>query len=412
MITFNYKNLFKIKDLQITEDEFKKTSNLLEEYLENMKSRGQGFYEIINEDPSEILEYAKSVEGKFDDIVVLGIGGSALGNICLRDALTNPFSQSPRLHIIDNVDPYLIEKLDETLNYERTLFIVISKSGGTPETLAQSMYFSWRSNVDISENFVFITDPRECILHEISEKEDVRIFSIPENVGGRFSVLTAVGLLPAALLGIDIKELLRGAKDMADKFLSSNFDENMSFQLATIQHLLSQNGVNLNVLMPYSSRLKTLSAWYSQLLAESIGKDGKGLTPIPALGATDQHSLLQLFNEGPTDKLIIFVEVEDHGSGIKIPSPEENNEKINFLKGVSFQKLLNTEHRATADSLTQNGKPNMTIQIKKVDEYHLGKLFMLLKGATALLGEFFSVNAFNQPGVELGKHLTRKYLEN
>ena len=408
MIQFNYTNLFKAKDPQITEEELKDTANLIAKYLENIKAKDQGFYEIVNEDPSGILEYAAQVKGQFDDIVILGIGGSALGNICLRDTLTHPFKASPRLRIIDNVDPYLIEKLDETLNYDRTLFIVISKSGGTPETLAQYMYFKEKT---ASENFVFITG-KEGFLRETGEKENIKTFSVPENVGGRFSVLTAVGLLPAALIGIDIKNLLKGGQEMARKFLSEEFNTNLSFQFAAIQYLLNQKGVNINVMMPYTNRLKTFADWYSQLLAESIGKDEKGITPVAALGTTDQHSQVQLYNEGPRDKMIVFLEVENHESDIKIPNIEEDNEKINFLKDVQFARLINTEFQATQDAITNYGKANVTFKIDKVNAHSLGELFMLLEGATALLGEFFHIDAFNQPGVELGKELTKKYLEN
>ena len=422
MITLNHDNLFKVKDPQITRENFEASAEKLSEYIAAIHTRDQGFYEIVHEDPSEILEYAQSVEGKFDDIVVLGIGGSALGNICVRDTLTHPFgADTPRMHVIDNVDPYIIEKLDDVINYERTLFIAISKSGGTPETLGEYMYF--RNKVDEHElkadaHFVFITGPHESFMNDIATRDGIRTFDVPDNVGGRFSVLTAVGLLPAALVGVDIRELLRGGRDFAQQFLSKSFEENISFQFATIQYLLAENGVNITILMPYANRLKTLADWYSQLLAESIGKAehrdgspaGVGITPVAALGTTDQHSQVQLYNEGPRDKMIAFIKVQDHGSKVEIPHSDEDHEKINFLKGVSFARLLNTELQATQDAVTDYGKANVTFTVDSIDAYHLGGLFLIFEGATAFLGEFYNIDAFNQPGVELGKVLTRKYL--
>ena len=429
MITFDYKNLFKVKDPQITEKSFRATAENLKNYLDLIKTRGQGFYNIVNDDPTEVLEFAKSIEGQFDDIVVLGIGGSSLGNICLRDTLGHPYSHllthtknaQPRLHVLDNVDPYMIEKLDDVIDYKRTLFITISKSGGTPEPLGEYLHFRKKTDnhkLDPKKHHVFITGPHKSFLHDLGEKEGVKMFPVPENVGGRFSVLTNVGLLPAALIGIDIQSLLKGGQDFAAKFLSENFEENISFQLAAIQYLLNQNGININILMPYTNRLRSLADWYSQLLAESIGKEVKrdgtkinsGITPVSALGTTDQHSQVQLYNEGPMDKMIMFLEVKDHGSQVEIPETEEDHEKINFLKNVSFAKLLNTELYATRDAITDYGKANITFTLDNIDAYHLGALFLIFEGATAFLGEFYEIDAFDQPGVELGKVLTRKYL--
>lgn len=429
MITFDYSNLFKIKNPQITEVKFKEAAKKLSPYLELIKTRGQGFYDIVNEDVSEVLEYATSLKGQFDDIVVLGIGGSSLGNICLRDTLAHPYShllsqtksEQPKLHVLDNVDPYMIEKLDDVINYERTLFVTISKSGDTPEPVAEYLYFRKKTDnkgLDPKKHHIFITGPHASYLHDVGVREGINMFPVPENVGGRFSVLTNVGLLPAALIGIDIQELLRGGKEFAAKFLSENFDENISFQLATIQYLLNQNGVNINIMMPYTNRLRTFADWYSQLLAESIGKatarDGSivntGITPVAALGTTDQHSQVQLYNEGPRDKMIIFLEVENHESKIEIPHASEDHEKINFLKGITFENLINTELHATQDAVTKYEKANVTFKLDKIDAYNLGALFLIFEGATAFLGEFYEIDAFNQPGVELGKVLTRQYL--
>lgn len=373
----------------------------ISEYINNIMEKDQGFYKIVNSDISVIMDYANSVKGKYDDIVVLGIGGSALGTICLRQSLTHLYKPT-KLHVLDNIDPELMADLDDILDYSRTLIIVISKSGGTPETLSQYFYFREKCN-----NFVFITG-KDGLLREIGGKKEIKMFEIPENVGGRFSVLSPVGLLPAALMGLYVQDLLDGAKEMRDKFLSENLEENLPFQIAQMQYEHGKQGRNMTVLMPYSQRLIRFADWYRQLLAESIGKTKDiGLTPVSALGVTDQHSQSQLYMDGPDDKFFIFIKVEDLGPEVMIPKPE-----VEYLKGVSFNKLMHTEQQGTTDALTHNKKPNATLNVPKVDEFNLGALFMLFEGATAFLGEFYGINAFDQPGVEFSKKLTKELLTN
>ncbi len=371
----------------------------IKEYISEIEKKDQGFYRIIDDDINDILEYASSVEDKYDDFVVLGIGGSALGTICLQQSLKH-LHKCGKLHVMDNIDPCFLAELDDVLDYKRTLIIVISKSGGTPETLSQ--YFYFREKCD---NLVFITG-KSGFLRETGEKEGIKTFNIPENVGGRFSVMTAVGLLPAALIGIDIRQLLMGAKEMRDRFLNEDFHENLPFQIAKLQYMHGKKGRNITVIMPYSQHLIKFADWYGQLLAESIGKTrDTGLTPTNALGVTDQHSQSQLYMDGPDDKFFIFIKVEELGAELKIPGS-----KVDYLEGITFNKLMHTEQQGTIDALTQNNKPNITLTINKVNEHNLGALFMLFEGATAFLGEFYKINAFNQPGVELSKKLTKEYL--
>jgi len=388
-------------------------------FLEQIHARKQGFYQVLDDEDmmQQILDYSAQVKNKYQNIVVLGIGGSALGTITLRDSLSNFFVQdSPRLHVLENIDPAFLAEALQALDLSQTLFITISKSGGTPETLAQYSFFAdevKKAGLNIAEHFVNITG-EAGLLRKISEEENIPMFDVPEDVGGRFSVLTPVGLLPAALIGLDIQKLMAGARAMRDAFLSENIQENLAFQLALVQFNCSQKGQSQNVLMPYATKLRTFSAWFAQLLAESTGKIDEtgnhvGLTPVPALGVTDQHSQLQLFAQGPNDKLVIFMRVKNHGTDLNIPV-EIDHEKINFLKNKSFQDLLDAEQRATADTLAEGGRPNMTIEIDQLDEAHLGQLFLLFEGATAFLGEMFHINAFDQPGVERSKVLTREYL--
>lgn len=417
MIAIDLQNVFACSNPLISKGEFENYSSKLKGYLEKIQKQDIGFYKYIFNEFDGIKKYAKDVEGLYEEIIILGIGGSALGTICLKDALEK-VNSSPRLTVLDNIDPYLIENTLNKIELSKTLFIVISKSGSTPETLAQYLFFRnevEKNKLDAKNHFVFITDNEKGFLREVSIKENIKSFDIPENIGGRFSVLTAVGLLPACLIGINIDNLLTGARQMSEKFLSGNFDENICFQTAVVQYLLYKKGVNINVLMPYSNRLKTFSAWYTQLLAESIGKidrngESIGITPVGSLGATDQHSQVQLYNEGPNDKLLMFLEVKNHQSTVVIPSTKTHTSDLDYLKNVSFEKLLNTELSATRDTLNEYGKANLSVRVDFVDAHHLGALFLLFEGATAFLGELLEVNTYDQPGVENGKILTRKYL--
>ncbi len=238
------------------------------------------------------------------------------------------------------------------------------------------------------------------------------MMEIPKNVGGRFSVLSPAGLLPAALIEIEIEELLKGAKNMRNKMLSINLNENLPYRLAVIQYLLYKKGKTINVMMPYSQKLFYLSDWYRQLLAESIGKNlNTGITPVKALGVTDQHSQSQLYNDGPNDKLIIFIETENFSHKVPIPNDYINSEEVEFLKNADFNTLIKVEKQATEKSLTKNDRPNITLKIKSISEESIGEMIMLLEGSVAFLGELFNINAFDQPGVELSKKLTKEILK-
>lgn len=405
MINLTADNLIKIDPAHgLTKVELEATPAQIADSLAKIHQRNQGFYQVIDDQPTidKINDYAKTNKNKFDHIVVCGIGGSALGTICLQNSLTHLYKKTkPNLHVLDNIDPDMIKELEDTIDYSKTLFIIISKSGGTPETKAQYHYFK---NKAPKENFLIITGENGYLRDEATE-QNIKTFNVPENVGGRFSVLTAVGLLPAALIGLDINMLIKGAKQMRDKFLSENPEENICHKIALIQYHLYKKNKSIAVMYPYSQKLRTFADWYAQLLGESIGKSPEiGITPVSALGVTDQHSQNQLYMDGPNDKLYIFIEVEKFQNEIDIKSQDDE------LKGVTFNRLLNTEKRATEDALTQNQKPNITIKVPAVNEEALGQLFMLFEGSIAFLGEMFKINAFDQPGVELSKQLTKKYL--
>jgi len=368
-------------------------------------------------------DFAARVAGKFDDIIVLGIGGSALGPIALRTALLEPQWNSltdkerggrPRMHVLDNVDPRTIAALLGRLNLQRSLFVVTSKSGGTAETMSQYLVISERLQQGVgksaNEHFVFVTDPQNGALRALARSEGVAAVDIPANVGGRYSVLTPVGILPAALLGMDTNALLTGADALAARCTSAELAKNPAGIFGTLQYLADTTlGRHIQVLMPYSDPLRDIADWFVQLWAESLGKHrtegdaGIGPTPLAALGATDQHSKVQLFMEGPPDKTVTFISVNEVAHDVTIPKMHADVKELGYLGGHTLGELLSIEQRATAGALARRGRPNMTIHIDRVDAEHLGALFMLLEIATIYAGELYGVNPLNQPGVELGK---------
>lgn len=370
---------------------------------------------------SQVQDFANGARGKFDDVVILGIGGSALGPIALLTAL-RPHEWNnldagtrggfPRLRVLDNIDPVTIHAVLDRASLGRTLFIVTSKSGGTAETMAQFLIVEARLNtagLPLAEHLVFVTDPKSGALRPLAPRLGVPALEIPPNIGGRFSVLTPVGTLPAALIGIDVPALLAGAGAMARRCGSKELQENPAGVYALLQWLADTRlGKTIDVFMPYSDPLKDFAAWFVQLWAESLGKrksDGSsvGGTPLASLGATDQHSQVQLFMEGPANKTVTFVAIGDHGKDLAIPSAHADVTELGYLGGHSLAELISIEQRATAGALAKRGRPNLTIHLDKVDAEHVGELIMFLEIATAYAGQLYGIDAFNQPGVELGK---------
>jgi glucose-6-phosphate isomerase len=372
-------------------------------------------------------DFAGAARGKFDDVVVLGIGGSALGPIALRTALLKPSWNAlsaderggqPRLHVLDNVDPHTISALLARLSLPRALFVVTSKSGGTAETMAQYLIIRERliqAKLDVKSHLVFVTDPKKGALRQIANDEGIAALDIPPMVGGRYSVLTPVGVLPAALVGIDTAQLMAGARDIAERCAAAGdaLAKNPAGVFATLQYLADTKlGRHIHVLMPYSDPLRDIADWFVQLWAESLGKHrapgdpGFGPTPLGALGATDQHSKVQLFMEGPPDKTVTFIAVADGGADLTIPKLHSDVTELGYLGGHRLGELLSIEQRATAGALARRGRPNMAIHIDRVDAWHLGALFMVLEIATIYAGELYGINPLDQPGVELGKQFT------
>jgi glucose-6-phosphate isomerase len=377
----------------------------------------------------QIRTFAEGMGQAFDTIVVLGIGGSALGTIALRQALLRTgWNEAeaeareffPRLFVLDNVDPTTIAPLLDRLDLARTLFNVVSKSGSTAETLAQFLIVQQRLRAALGDegwrgHFLFTTDPSSGPLRAIAEQDGIASLPVPPGVGGRFSVLSAVGLLPAALVGIDIDALLAGAAAMVQRCASAALHENPAGMFAALQyHAHERAGAPIHVMMPYTDRLAGVADWFRQLWAESLGKRvdtsgavvHRGPTPVVALGATDQHSQVQLYMEGPFDKTITFLTVRSLPADLVIPHAFPDLDALAFLGGHSLGGLLEAERAATRSALTRAGRMNMTIQLPDIGAHSIGQLLMLLQLATVYAGGFYDVDPLDQPGVELGKRLT------
>lgn len=395
----------------------------LKELREKAQKDELGFYNLPNQDAlcEEIESYAETVRKRFDYFVHIGIGGSALGPIALQTSLRDSHYNStgkPKIYFPDNIDPDWLHELAGQIDVSKTLFHVVSKSGATAETAATMLYFmdflTSELEDDFYKNLVFTTDPAAGLLNQIAREYPIKCFRIPAGVGGRFSVLTPVGLVPAAIAGINIKELLSGAAEMATVCDNENMMENPAFLFAAIHYLYMQKGKNISVMMPYSNKLKDMADWYKQLWAESLGKRFDrnkekiecGQTPANALGATDQHSQIQLYVEGPNDKVITFLEVEHFKNDAELKNHFTYIPEFDYLQGKTLGRLLNTEKAATELALSNNQRPNLTIKMGAVSEENIGAFFFLLEAATAFAGALLNIDAFNQPGVEEGKIAT------
>lgn len=400
--------------------------------VEKERSRGRHAYRQLPEDHQLLRQVQAAVRrhrAGTENLVVLGIGGSALGTIALQTALNPAFHnllppgkrRGPRLFVMDNVDPVQFAGLLDYLRPQlrRTLFNVISKSGETAETFAQFLVVR-RLLADrlgqkaLRRRVVLTTDPKSGPLRELAEKEGYDALPVPQNVGGRFSVLSAVGLFPAAMCGIRIQRLLAGAAHMGRRVAQQSVRRNPAAMLALLLHAFYVRGKRLHVMMPYSYQLKDLADWYRQLWAESLGKardlEGRavvvGPTPIKALGATDQHSQVQLYREGPNDKVFIFLEVEEFATDVPIPRGAGIPQSCQYLQGSSLGRLLNAEKRATEYALVAAQRPCLTIRFPRVDEHTVGQFIMLWEAATTLMGGLLNVNPYDQPAVQMGKEFT------
>jgi glucose-6-phosphate isomerase len=389
-----------------------------------------GFPDLPNDQATlrTVMEFADRLRPIVDTVLLVGIGGSALGAYALDIALRGPHPfrtaerpgrRTPMLVVLDNVDPGIVAATLDKLNPKRTAVCVIAKSGSTAETMATFLVVrQWMhsgSGKRARERIIAITDPRQGDLLAIAREERYTLFFVPPNVGGRFSVFSPVGLVPAALTGINVRQLLRGAADANALCWAESLDGNPALASAIIHHTLdNEKHKSIEVVFAYSSYLWGAAFWYRQLWAESIGKEidrkGRrveaGQTPIAALGVTDQHSQLQLYMEGPRDKMITFWAVERQQAEVRVPRAFSNYDSCKYLGGRKLSELLDAERIATEAALTRAGRPNCRWSLPRIDEYTLGSFFQILEFQTAFAGELYNVDAFDQPGVELGKKLT------
>jgi glucose-6-phosphate isomerase len=405
MLRYDYSNMLspKIKNFSLSEKDLYSLNSFDKSTLT--------FRDLIFKNPEDIEKLGREISEKYKNYIVVGIGGSDLGSRTIVNSLKN-ISGTNIDFIGANTDPDEIEEFFKRTDIKSSLFNVISKSGETVEIIANFLYIQRQIEIageDVSSHIVVTTSAPNTTIRDLCKRLNIRIIEGVENVGDRFSVLSVIGLLTAAVMGCDIKSILAGAQNIDKNTNSLNPKENEALMFAQLQYLYFKNfKKNISVLMPYSKRLERFGFWYRQLLAESIGKklskEGEevfaGITPIASLGSTDQHSQIQLYNEGPNDKTITFIIPKDFDSKINI---ETDIDTVSYLNGVSFEKIISTERLATSIALTENDRANGTIFIDKINEESLGELFYFFELAISYLGEMFNIDTFNQPGVEKGK---------
>jgi len=379
------------------------------------------FFHTINR--VELIDQSKKIFKKYSHkkiFVHVGIGGSSLGPEMLYFALNK---NDRKFIFINNIDPEEIFDQLKEVDFNQALFYFVSKSGGTAETLAalaiisQKLFEQGIKKQELNQYFVFATDPQKSELLNLGREHSIDCLTIPSDIGGRFSVLTPAGFLPALFAGIDIDTLIDGAKQMAQDCLDDQKENSLLKATQYFFNLKNEKNIHQTVMMPYSSKLKYFSFWFTQLWAESLGKKYDlnqkevltGLTPIPAYGATDQHSQVQLFMEGPKDKALILIEILEFKTDFKLKT-ELSSPGLEKLSKHSLSELMKAELHGTIKALQMADRPFLHISIHKNDEFHLGGLILFFESLTALMGHKLNIDPFNQPGVEAGKIYAYEYL--
>jgi glucose-6-phosphate isomerase len=418
-VTFDYRNLFEVEG-GLEDRELDEVRPPLREAVDELLGSSPGFMRLPKSGrcAEASVRVAEKIRGSgTTDFIHVGIGGSALGPMALHKALNHPYynqlpdRRGPRIHFAENTDPTTLSAILDVADPTSTWVNVVTKSGSTAETMAnflviRGFLINSVGSFGYQGRTVATTDPEKGFLKEIADREDLEVLPIPQDVGGRFSVLTPVGLLPAAVTGLDVEALLSGAARCVDEVNEQGAEHPVVVGAALYYLMDTARGRNVRVMMTYADALERLAAWFVQLWAESLGKDGKGSTPHGAVGTTDQHSQVQLYMEGPQDKVIEFVEVENHPRDLHIPEAYEDLEGVGYLGGHTMAELLNVECDATRRALAEAGRPNSTIKLGAVSEENLGYVLQALEVQTAVAGSLYGVNAFNQPGVEAGKQIT------
>ena len=405
------------------------------------KAKKYGFYDLHKDKAAfkQVKDAAKHFSDfGYENLVVLGIGGSALGITALHTALSSPYHNLkgkrgrrglPRLFVMDNIDPVTFKAMLSLCPPRKTLYNVISKSGGTAETISQLMIIVGMLEKRLGakalkDHLVVTTSPKgkdapKSLLHPVASAYNLMSFDIPLNVGGRFSVFSPVGMFPAAMLGMNLDAMVAGCAAMDKQCSKASLTENPAYLRAAVQYLMDVNkGKTMSVMMPYADGLRDVADWYRQLWAESLGKrydlDGNevhaGQTPIKALGATDQHSQVQLYREGPNNKIFNILEVKRFGTALRIPDTLPQIKEMDYLRGATMNKLMAAELRGTLDALKSSLRPAMRIILPRMNAYTLTQTLYMLEVETAMAGRLYNVNTFDQPGVEEGKIIARRLM--
>lgn len=389
-----------------------------EEILSDRKADILGFYDLPEQDTTRITDFVAALDPKFENMVVLGIGGSALGNKALYNALKTEARLKRKVYVYDNVDPVYLHELLSELDLGKTIFNVVTKSGTTAETMSGYMIvldiLKRKFPGDYQKRMIITTDKEKGFLRQVVKTEGFASFVVPDNVGGRFSVLTDVGLLSSAFAGIDIKALLKGAAGMREISETKDITQNPPLLNGLLHFLYMREGKNISVMMPYSNSLYDFADWYRQLWAESLGKrydlSGReiyvGQTPVKALGTTDQHSQIQLYTQGPNDKVITFLTVEKWNHDYVIPNIHPERGEVNYLGGKKLSQLLNAERLATEYALCKAHRPNANLIFPEINAENLGAAIMMYEIQTVFTGKLLNINPLDQPGVEDGKIAT------
>jgi glucose-6-phosphate isomerase len=381
------------------------------------QQKSESLYPLLNmlendDDLPEIIAIAQKIKDEFDELVVLGTGGSTLNPQSIV-ALKQPHDGiDKKVYFIDSVDPYTIRAFIEQLDLENTAFLVTSKSGKTVETLAQFITFiSVLEDAEIEDkgrHLFIISDPIDNPMRRLGVQVGATIIDHKPEIGGRFSTFTNVGLIPAIVAGVDVFAFRNGAREAMNLFLSAENSEPVMGAALSVAFM--KKGTNTTVMMPYIDRLSAFATWYRQIWAESLGKDGKGSTPIKAVGALDQHSQLQLYLDGPKDKYFNLITLNTTGHGKKVNPDLLEDPELAYLIGKKVGDINAALQQATAQTLIKNGCPVRHIKLESLNEHVLGMLMMHFMLETIITAGLLGLNAFDQPAVEAGKVLARDIL--
>jgi len=397
----NYsKNFYQIKSNDIIFEALKEEVNTI------------GYYNLPLQDTTLIKKYAKTIKQKY--IAIIGIGGSSLGTTAIYDFLRKANTYDKSLHFFESTDPMDIKARLANIDLNNTHFIVISKSGTTIETISIFKYFN--SLITIDKTNCTIVSESDSKLTSYADKHSINTFEIPINVGGRYSVFSVVGLLPLAIIGVDIDNLLNGAKSVRDSFFNKTEYYEPTMQKARFL-VENKNRFNINILFSYSTALDGFNKWYIQLWGESLGKKNingtkQALTPIGLIGPVDQHSFLQLIMDGRRDKTVTFIKINDFEDDTKIPSGTlDGFDDLDYIDNLTFQELIENQANATIQAIEDlEDIPCDVLTIDRVDEYNIAKLMFNYQLLTSVIGKFVQINTYDQPGVEAGKIILKQNL--